>query len=45
MTRARGLDLRHRQQAGLPPDPFQCGIVRILGARFDAPHDTFVFIH
>ncbi len=45
LSRAAAAGARRSSMLLCPPDPVQFGIARILGARFDAPHDTFVFTH
>ena len=45
LSRAATAGARRSHMLVCPPDPVQFGIARHLGARFDAPHDTFVFIH
>ena len=45
LSRAAAAGARRSRMLLCPPDPVQFGIARRLGARFDAPHDTFVFTH
>jgi len=45
LSRAAAAGARRSRMLLCPPDPIQFGIARALGARFDAPHDTFVFTH
>jgi hypothetical protein len=45
LSRAVAAGARRSHMLLCPPDPVQYGIARILGARFDALHDTFVFSH
>jgi len=45
LSRAAAAGARRSHMLLCPPDPVQYGIARILGARFDTPHDTFVFTH
>ena len=45
LSRAAAAGARRSRMLLCPPDPIQFGIARVLGARFDALHDTFVFTH
>ena len=45
LSRAAVAGARRSRMLLCPPDPVQFGIARRLGARFDAPNDTFVFTH
>ena len=45
LSRAAAAGARRSRMLLCPPDPVQFGIARALGARLDAPHDTFVFTH
>ena len=45
LSRAAAAGARRSRMLLCPPDPVQFGIARRLGARFEAPHDTFVFTH
>ena len=45
LSRAAAAGAQRSHMLLCPPDPIQFGIARVLGARFDGPHDTFVFTH
>ena len=45
LSRAAAAGARRSRMLLCPPDPVQFGIARRLGARFEAPNDTFVFTH
>lgn len=45
LSRAAAAGARRSHMLLCPPDPVQFGIARMLGARFDASHDTFVITH